>query len=130
MEFENKVVVITGGARGIGRAMAELFRKKGARVCIIDLLENDDFVGDLADKATLERFAEKVLAEHGRVDILVNNAAPLMTGITEGSYEDFEYALRGRVYSEQADSTARFLRSRMLRSLGFRVFAMGVSPFI
>ena len=39
--FENKVVVVTGGAKGIGRAIAEEFRKAGAIVCVIDLLEND-----------------------------------------------------------------------------------------
>jgi NAD(P)-dependent dehydrogenase (short-subunit alcohol dehydrogenase family) len=61
---------------------------------VIDLLDNDYFVGDLADKATLEKFAEKVIADYGHVDYLINNAAPKMCGITDGSYEDFEYALK------------------------------------
>ena len=93
-EFENKVVVITGGAKGIGKAIAEEFRKAGAQVCIIDLLENDCFVGDIADQTVLERFAQKVIAEHGHVDYLINNALPLMKGIDECSYEEFNYALR------------------------------------
>ena len=92
-DFTGKVVVVTGGARGIGRCIRELFEKAGATVCVIDVLENDFFVGDIADKATLEAFAAQVIAKYGHVDFLINNAAPRMCGLTMGSYEDFEYAL-------------------------------------
>ena len=92
--FQNKIAVVTGGARGIGRCIREAFEAAGATVCVIDLLDNDYFVGDLSDKETLERFAAKVISDYGRVDYLIHNAAPKMCGITEGSYEDFEYALR------------------------------------
>lgn len=92
--FENKVAVVTGGAKGIGKAIVEEFRKAGANVCIIDLLPNDYFVGDLADQEVLESFACKVIADHGHVDYLINNALPLMKGIEDCSYEEFNYALR------------------------------------
>lgn len=92
--FENRVAVITGGAHGIGQAIAQEFQKAGAHVCIIDLLPNDYFVGDLGDQTVLEAFARKVLDEYGRVDYLINNAPPLMKGLDECTYEEFNYALR------------------------------------
>lgn len=92
--FQNRVAVITGGAKGIGKTIAEEFRKAGAHVCVIDRLENDYFIGDLAEQAVLDAFADKVIADYGRVDILVNNALPLMKGIDECTYEQFNYSLR------------------------------------
>lgn len=92
-EFENKVAVITGGANGIGRCIADEFRKNGAIVCVIDTVEGDHFTGDIGDKATLEKFAEQVISEYGRVDYLINNAPPMMKGISDCTYEEFSYAL-------------------------------------
>lgn len=91
--FTDKVVVITGGAQGIGKCIADQFRKQGAKVCIIDKQPGEYYVGDIADKAVLEAFADKVLSENGHVDILVNNALPLMRGIDSCTYEQFSYAM-------------------------------------
>lgn len=92
--FQDKVVVITGGAGGIGKCICEEFEKAGAKVCVIDIADNSYFVGDIGDEATLRQFAEKVIAEYGKVDYLINNAPPLFKGISECSYEEFNYALR------------------------------------
>ena len=91
--FENKTVVITGGAHGIGRAAADAFLREGAFVHIIDRQPGDWFVGDVSDRETLERFAASVIGKSGKVDCLVNNALPLMKGIGDCSWEEFSYAM-------------------------------------
>lgn len=92
--LNDKVVIVTGGARGIGKCICGEFEKAGAKVCTIDLVENPYFVGDIADEDTLRRFMAKVIAEHGHVDCLINNAKPLFKGIGSCTYEEFNYALR------------------------------------
>ena len=92
--FKDKIAVITGGASGIGRCIAEQFRANGAEVEVIDIKPGTHFVGDVGDPAALEAFAAHVIAEHGHVDYLINNALPAMKGIDDCSWEEFNEALR------------------------------------
>ena len=91
--FQNKVIVITGGANGIGRCIAEEFQKNGAKVAVIDCAEGDHYVGDIADQAVLEDFARTVIEQYGRVDVLVNNAPPYFMGIDSCTYEQFQRSM-------------------------------------
>jgi 3-oxoacyl-[acyl-carrier protein] reductase len=83
----DKVAIVTGSARGIGRATAELFSAQGAKVLINDLdgdvaeqtaaeIDGDTlvFAGDLTKAGVCDQLVENVISEWGKVDILVNNA--------------------------------------------------------
>ena len=94
LNLKNKVVVITGGAHGIGLATRKAFEAEGALVEVIDINpEGDHFVGDISKREVLEDFSQYVLNKHKNIDILINNAIPQMRGIDECSYEDFEYSM-------------------------------------
>lgn len=108
MRFKDKIVVITGGARGIGACTARKFRSEGACVEIIDREEGPWFVGDIAHPNVLENFARSVLERHGKIDVLVNNALPPMKGIDHCTWDEF-------VYAQKVGVVAPFYLSKLFR---------------
>lgn len=106
--FKGKVVVVTGGANGIGKCIANEFHTQGATVYVIDKQEGEHFVGDIAKKEVLEAFVAEILSKHDKVDYIINNALPLMKGIDECTYEEFQYALSVGV-------TAPFYLTKLLK---------------
>ncbi|MGO9435684.1 MAG: SDR family NAD(P)-dependent oxidoreductase [Terracidiphilus sp.] len=108
MSADQRVVVITGGAQGIGRRTAELFADRHYRVAIIDLHEPAVTMesiagkggevfgssGDITDEGIVGNFAQKVFDRFGRVDVLVNNAGiSLIAPAEETSFADYRRVL-------------------------------------
>ena len=103
--LEGRVVVVTGASSGIGRATAQLLARHGARVMLVsrtkekldvlrDEIEKEGgnafvYAADLSDLEACDRMIQKVLADHGHVDILINNAGRSIRRSIEASYERF-----------------------------------------
>lgn len=109
MRFKDKVVVVTGGAKGIGARTALRFSMEGAAVEIIDKEQGDWFVGDISDPKVLEQFSSYVIEKHGHVDVLVNNALPPIAGINDCSWDEF-------IYSMKVGVAAPFYLSKLFRN--------------
>lgn len=91
--FNDKVIVITGDQSGIGKCIKESFEQAGAIVCGIDIKSGSFYQGDIADETVLDDFIQKVIDTYSHVDYIINNALPLMKGIDDCTYKEFQYAL-------------------------------------
>ena len=74
--LDGEVAVVTGGAAGLGKAVADAYAAVGARVAIFDLAASggDSYKVDVADETQVKAAFDEVVARHGRVDVLFNNA--------------------------------------------------------
>jgi NAD(P)-dependent dehydrogenase (short-subunit alcohol dehydrogenase family) len=99
MKLADRIAVITGGARGIGEAIATRFAAEGATSVILDLdgaaaaqtaerLEGTGHACDVSSRASVQAAISEVLATHGRIDILVNNAGIALMGPSETVSDD------------------------------------------
>ena len=120
MKLDGKVAIVTGGARGIGRAIAERYADEGARVVIADILEEAaaetaSLISrgafavrlDVTDQASIDAMVARVVEEAGGIDILVNNAAifnmaPLLE-VTRADWDkNFDINTKGLFFTLQA----------------------------
>lgn len=136
MRLNDRVAIVTGGARGIGRAIGQGFAREGAIVCLADIdrveaersaaeIGNGAFGAalDVARQASIDAMIAEVLARTGRIDILVNNAAIFdlapIEDITERSYDRiFTVNVKGLLFTMQA--VARHMIARGMTTAGHR----------
>jgi len=107
MKLQNKIAVITGAGKGIGKATAELFLREGAKVVltsrnksdleqiIVDNKSKKDSItivtGDISNEDTIQKVIEETISKHGRIDILVNNAGfGIFDDMVDSKTEDFD----------------------------------------
>ena len=127
MLLENKVVLITGASRGIGKATATLFVKEGARVIIVATNEENTKktaleigvayrIADVSKKDVVDQLIANLLIEYGNIDILVNNAGitrdSLLIKMSEQDYDDVIAVNLKSVYNTCQALARPFLKAR------------------
>jgi len=107
MKLQNKIAVITGAGKGIGKATAELFLKEGAKLVLTSrnksdleqsIADNESkkdnitiIAGDISKEETIQKVIDETISKHGRIDILVNNAGfGIFDDMVDSKTEDFD----------------------------------------
>lgn len=137
MRLNGKTAIVTGGARGIGGAIAEGYAREGARVCVADILADEaeataQRIGngsfachlDVTKQTSIDACIAEVEAKAGGIDILVNNAAVFdlapVGEITEKSYERvFGVNVKGLIFMLQSTAMAMVKRNKGGKIINF-----------
>lgn len=148
-ELENKIAVVTGGARNIGRRICEILAERGATAVSVDLLASNEMVSsveqaggeawyrqaDLTDEAAVDTAVREIVERYGRIDILVNNAG-LFAGLERRPFWEIEVEEWDRVIdanlrsvflvSKAVSAPMREARSGRIVNIASNVFTFGM----
>lgn len=129
MRLENKIAVVTGAASGIGRAIADLFLKEGAKVIYADIVAKPKGINlekgrslylktDVSKRADIEKLTKAAIENFGKLDIMINNAGiGGLGGILEASPEDFKKTLGVNLFGvfHGVQLAARLMKERKIK---------------
>ena len=124
MRLENKVAIVTGAASGIGKAIADLFVKEGAKVIYSDIYEKAPelelkegssfyFACDVSDRSQVEKLVKEASDRFGGLDIMINNAGiGGLGGVLEATEADFEKTIKVNLFGvfHGSQLAARFMK--------------------
>ncbi len=108
MQLKDKVIVITGGNKGLGACLATVFEREGARLAIVARDKSLTFSADVSDEAQVNQVAKKIVDTFGRIDIWINNAgvwlphAPMDEVGMEDVRKMFEVNVYGLMYGSRS----------------------------
>lgn len=140
--LEDKVVIITGGSKGIGRETAKLLAKQKAQIIITgrgekELIETRDFilsqdgkcdyyVGDVSNVEDCKRIVAAVFEKHNRIDVLINNAGASMRGLFEKTDLELFHKIININFNGSVNMT-KFVLPHLIESHGSVIFISSLS---
>src|SRR5205809_6784519 len=116
-KLDNRVAVVTGAAQGIGKAIAEKLEAEGATVVGADVQSGTTMQVDVAKEEDVKRMVEATVAEHGKLDVLVNVAAI----VPFKPWDEVDFAEWRRIMSVNLDGTflTCYYAQRPMRQAGY-----------
>src|SRR5437879_1175289 len=116
-KLDNRVAIVTGAAQGIGRAVAEKLRAEGASVVGADIQEGTEITADVSQEDDVRSMVEQTVAQHGKLDVLVNVAAI----VPFTPWDEIDFAEWRRIMAVNLDGTflTSYYAQKPMREAGY-----------
>ena len=128
-DFAGRVVVVTGAAGVLGRAVADEFARRGATLALVDILkidgEQSSYVCDLSDLAAVERTVARIRADHGKIDALANIAGGFTMGEAVHETKEATWQFMFELNAKSVLNMARAVVPAMITAKSGRIVNVG-----